>query len=108
MEASSSPNPFDTEVIETGVLRLLHKPRGSKGLWQNVENGDKLRVTKGKGKRLKLQIQLPEGFKYDDSDKNNIHLQLIEMESNNSSSPKDPQDSDFVVEVPIMFFLIII
>lgn len=93
-------------MIETGVLHILHKPRGSKGQWQNVTYGEKLRVTKGKGKRLKLQIQLPEGFKYDDSDRNNIQLQLIELESTNSTSPKDPQETDFVIEVSFIVFLI--
>jgi len=35
---------------------VFHKPRGCKGVWQQVEQGDGLRVTKGKGKWLKLTI----------------------------------------------------
>ncbi len=36
---------------------LLHKPRGSKGVWYPIAQGDHIRVTKGKGKRLKLEVR---------------------------------------------------
>lgn len=36
---------------------LLHKPRGSKGVWYPIAQGDHIRVTKGKGKRLKLEVK---------------------------------------------------
>ena len=36
---------------------LMHKPRGSKGLWYPIDQGDFIRVTKGKGKRLKLEVR---------------------------------------------------
>jgi hypothetical protein len=35
-------------------LTIEHKPRGLKGAWIPVKQQDKLRVTKGKGKRVKL------------------------------------------------------
>jgi len=34
---------------------LFHKPRGSRGVWQPVTANERLRVTKNKGKRLKLR-----------------------------------------------------
>ena len=46
-------NPFEGEI----ECSLLHKPRRSKGAWQPVEVQDALRVTKGKGKWLKLEIK---------------------------------------------------
>jgi len=36
-------------------VALFHKPRGSRGVWQQVRANDRLRVTKNKGKRLKLR-----------------------------------------------------
>jgi hypothetical protein len=38
-------------------VSLYHRPRGSKGLWQLIGPGDKVRITTGKGKRLKLTIK---------------------------------------------------
>lgn len=42
------------------MVVLQHKPRGLKGAWCNVEQGQRIRVTKGKGKRLKLEIRIAE------------------------------------------------
>ncbi len=40
------------------VVHLQHKPRGSVGVWQDVLPHQVLRVTKGNGKRLRLEIQV--------------------------------------------------
>lgn len=36
---------------------IYHKPRGCKGVWQKIEQGNAIRVTRGKGKWLKLEIR---------------------------------------------------
>lgn len=36
---------------------LKHKPRGSKGQWQNIEPGERIRVDKRKGKIVQLSIK---------------------------------------------------
>jgi len=73
--SSSSPRSYDSPLsneaavsINSSLVRppeleesnlivdLFHKPRGSKGVWLSVEWREKLRVTKGKGKRMKLEI----------------------------------------------------
>lgn len=56
-------------------VSLSHKPRGSKGVWQKVVQGDKLRVTKGKGKRLKLEARTAYEF-----DQASVQVQLIDLE----------------------------
>ncbi len=38
-------------------VNLYHKPRGKGGVWQRVEHGDRIRVTKGKGKALKIEVK---------------------------------------------------
>jgi len=55
-------------------VTLLHKPRGSKGIWQPVERASKIRVTKGKGKRLKLKLGITYGQDYD------LQVFLIDIE----------------------------
>lgn len=35
---------------------MFHRPRGASGLWQPVFEGEGLRVTKGKGKKIKLSV----------------------------------------------------
>jgi hypothetical protein len=47
---------------------LYHKPRGCKGVWQKVAQSDALRVTKGKGKWLKLEIKSHYEIKANDVD----------------------------------------
>jgi hypothetical protein len=50
---------FETPPRQDGpTLELSHKPRGSKGLWVRVDFGEKIRVAKSKGKKLKLDIDL--------------------------------------------------
>jgi hypothetical protein len=50
---------------------LMHKPRGSKGVWFPIDQGDFIRVTKGKGKRLKLEVRTATDISQD------IHLSLV-------------------------------
>lgn len=54
--SSSSSSVEDRGKGKVNVI-LLHKPRGSKGVWHPIAQGDHIRVTKGKGKRLKLEVR---------------------------------------------------
>lgn len=51
----SSRSPTSSQV----QLWVQHKPRGSKGQWLNVDQGDKLRISKEKGKKLRLILAVP-------------------------------------------------
>jgi len=94
-----SPVDYTNEVLSAGVLFLLHKPRGSKGLWQAVETGEKLRVAKGKGKKLRLQLNLPNWLPYEDLEQDKIQLQLVECErSTTSPMPEMQSNPYFVIE----------
>ncbi|PRP81458.1 cell wall surface anchor family protein [Planoprotostelium fungivorum] len=53
---SNLPTATDAKDVKIEVI-LLHKPRGSQGVWQPIPPGAGLRVTRGKGKRLKVQIK---------------------------------------------------
>jgi len=64
-------NPFSGNLLE---VILLHKPRGSQGIWRPVLRGSGLRVTKGKGKRLKLFIRCCESF-----EKKNVEVCMIDL-----------------------------
>jgi len=44
------------------TIDILHKPRGCKGLWHQVDEEAALRVTKGRGKWLKMKIRAPIQF----------------------------------------------
>jgi hypothetical protein len=57
---------------------LYHKPRGCKGVWQKVSSGEPLRVTKGKGKWLKLEIKSHYEIKAAETD-----VFLIDVSSHN-------------------------
>lgn len=71
-------------------IQLLHKPRGSQGVWYPVKLAEGLRVTKGKGKRLKLKLRSNEPF-----DKGHIEIGLVDMTDQSSAvATKD----GFVVE----------
>eukprot|EP01114_Cavostelium_apophysatum_P010260 TRINITY_DN2377_c0_g1_i1.p1 TRINITY_DN2377_c0_g1~~TRINITY_DN2377_c0_g1_i1.p1 ORF type:complete len:776 (+),score=206.62 TRINITY_DN2377_c0_g1_i1:2458-4785(+) len=71
---------------------LFHKPKGSKGLWKRVENGDKLRVTKGNGKRLKLQITSMFHF-----DRDSLLVRLLDLDLKTFFTPEKEGDS-FCIE----------
>jgi len=80
----SSPYQQENSRDRFFVISLLHKPRGSQGVWQEVSNGEGLRVTKGKGKRLKLQIKA--NF---DMDKNNVDISMVDLIMANPVASKD-------------------
>jgi hypothetical protein len=52
------PEAADAQNLPVEV-NLYHKPRGNGGVWQLVEQGNRIRVTKGKGKTLKLEVKAP-------------------------------------------------
>eukprot|EP01119_Soliformovum_irregulare_P017090 TRINITY_DN502_c0_g1_i2.p1 TRINITY_DN502_c0_g1~~TRINITY_DN502_c0_g1_i2.p1 ORF type:complete len:563 (+),score=115.39 TRINITY_DN502_c0_g1_i2:109-1689(+) len=52
-----SDSPQQQHIEFSLEATLFHKPRGSQGIWQPVGMGEGLRVTKGKGKRLKVQVR---------------------------------------------------
>eukprot|EP01087_Luapelamoeba_hula_P008879 TRINITY_DN2259_c0_g1_i1.p1 TRINITY_DN2259_c0_g1~~TRINITY_DN2259_c0_g1_i1.p1 ORF type:complete len:1177 (-),score=200.03 TRINITY_DN2259_c0_g1_i1:219-3749(-) len=90
VEATSSPSsqwsPPTTEPsspVETPPIRptddpemwltLSHKPRGSGGVWKAVPEGNALRVTKDKGKRLRLLISCNFEFDWDE-----VYITLVD------------------------------
>eukprot|EP01114_Cavostelium_apophysatum_P016754 TRINITY_DN4828_c0_g1_i1.p1 TRINITY_DN4828_c0_g1~~TRINITY_DN4828_c0_g1_i1.p1 ORF type:complete len:716 (-),score=198.63 TRINITY_DN4828_c0_g1_i1:139-2286(-) len=81
--------------VERTEVYLLHRPRNLGGTWLRVNQYDKLRVTKGKGKRLKLEILLDQSrLSTKSSIASNLKITLIEMESNTRSD----NSSDFTIE----------
>eukprot|EP01120_Amphizonella_sp_Union-15-10_P004782 TRINITY_DN1549_c0_g2_i5.p1 TRINITY_DN1549_c0_g2~~TRINITY_DN1549_c0_g2_i5.p1 ORF type:complete len:381 (+),score=49.88 TRINITY_DN1549_c0_g2_i5:87-1229(+) len=88
-------------------VELFHKPRGSRGLWCIVQPNDRLRVTKEKGKRLKLHVDCPHKI---DSNKVNVYLvdvadphtkkDGIKIESLNMS-----QNQSNVLEIELKLFV---
>jgi len=59
VSSGSSPAHYsDASRMSACEVTLYHKPRNGGGVWHPVSNGEGLRVTKGKGKRLKLRIKL--------------------------------------------------
>jgi len=102
-EASSDNIPSDNAVNFIKLI-VLHKPRGSKGLWQRVETTDKLRVTKGKGKRLKLQFLLPQGFQCDvPITEANLKIQLVQPDQSPSHASAPGSETEFVFECAKVF-----
>lgn len=80
---------------EVDVL-LFHKPRGCKGVWQRIEQSDALRVTKGKGKWLKLEVR----SRYDFS-VNDLEVYLVDATSATEIAAGALQhagDEGFVIE----------
>eukprot|EP01117_Protostelium_nocturnum_P006799 TRINITY_DN2442_c0_g2_i2.p1 TRINITY_DN2442_c0_g2~~TRINITY_DN2442_c0_g2_i2.p1 ORF type:complete len:854 (+),score=288.11 TRINITY_DN2442_c0_g2_i2:80-2641(+) len=63
----SSPEHDGSSAPEIECI-LYHKPRGCKGIWKQVEKHNAIRVTKGKGKWLKLDIRSPHPFHSNDVD----------------------------------------
>lgn len=56
-EKSTSKGDVYADVSTSNVLvKLFHKPRGMRGAWLEVNSDDRIRVTKGKGKRLRVQV----------------------------------------------------
>jgi hypothetical protein len=90
----SSPLPSPPTLLQSQDLSVIltHKPRGSGGVWKQVEGGEKLRVTKGKGKCLKLEVALPDGVIYDPSQ---VRLMLVDLDT----TPATISQDGFVIEV---------
>jgi len=83
--------PEQNEKLE---VVLYHKPKGSKGLWKEVENAERLRVTKGFGKRLKLKI-----ISTTDFDKKTLIVQLFDLDLKTPFNPeKNPSSNSFTIE----------
>jgi len=60
-DQSSSPIQEANSLSSNELIievNLQHRPRNSKGIWQNVTSNQRLRVTKDKGKRLRLEIKI--------------------------------------------------
>lgn len=65
--------PMQDQIDYPLKLSIFHKPRGSKGIFCEVEKGTKIRVSKSAGKKLRLLCLV--NFEYD---KNTPQLQLLE------------------------------
>lgn len=71
---------------------ILHKPRGCKGVWHSVQNSDALRVTRGKGKWLKVKLESRFFFSKD------VDLYLVDLISNPSGKLEHSQEPGYLVE----------
>jgi hypothetical protein len=80
-------------------LDLYHKPRGSKGIWVKVEYGEKIRVAKAKGKKLKMEMDL--GGLDVEFERSNIKLLLKDQQSQIIGNGEDP--SAFTLDVNTSF-----
>lgn len=80
--------PLQTErTLESDFsVNLYHKPRGCKGIWQLIEYGNDIRVTKGKGKWLKLEISGKQEFKDQDLEVHLVDPTKNQIEITNSES----------------------
>jgi len=84
---SSSPSTNSSvtpDMKETETLLLFHKPRGSKGVWHQVKFRDKIRVTKGKGKRIRLQCSISQSI-----DLKHLSILLVDLDKNCFFRPFD-------------------
>jgi hypothetical protein len=73
---------------------LFHKPRGCKGIWKKIEIGSPLRVTKGKGKWLKLETRSQYEIHVSD-----VSVGLRELGQDDLELPHDSREEYFKVEV---------
>lgn len=62
-------------------IKLLHKQRGGKGAWSEIQNDELIRVTKGIGKRIKLELNCNEEF-----DWSGVKIDLFDLAGNVSCS----------------------
>ncbi|PRP84245.1 cell wall surface anchor family protein [Planoprotostelium fungivorum] len=105
LSSSSSPasdfnNPTLPQTINNDSqleVVLLHKPRGSQGIWQPVPPGAGLRVTKGKGKRLKLQIKSTQHI-----EKNNLEITMMDLMTSVASNEGFEVEHSFEVISPLL------
>ncbi|ELR10947.1 uncharacterized protein ACA1_338040 [Acanthamoeba castellanii str. Neff] len=62
-EAPSPPASSSSSSSTVGLsAALFHKPRGSQGQWVGLLAHDRIRVTKGKGKKLRLEVKCSKPF----------------------------------------------
>jgi hypothetical protein len=104
---AKSSSRSNSGTFEMNVI-LLHKPRGSKGVWEKVMDGDVLRVTREKGKRLKLQCRSE--FPFDYNSVSIYVVDLVNMEVCNEGVTvekvtADNSQSEFVIEMEIKLFV---
>eukprot|EP01117_Protostelium_nocturnum_P017416 TRINITY_DN7089_c0_g1_i1.p1 TRINITY_DN7089_c0_g1~~TRINITY_DN7089_c0_g1_i1.p1 ORF type:complete len:608 (-),score=224.49 TRINITY_DN7089_c0_g1_i1:39-1862(-) len=76
---------------------LMHKPRGSQGIWQPVPPGAGLRVTKGKGKRLKIQIKSNIEF-----DKSRVDILMLDLMTTVQTTEGFAVEQMFEIDSPYM------
>eukprot|EP01119_Soliformovum_irregulare_P000613 TRINITY_DN10435_c0_g1_i1.p1 TRINITY_DN10435_c0_g1~~TRINITY_DN10435_c0_g1_i1.p1 ORF type:complete len:573 (-),score=106.68 TRINITY_DN10435_c0_g1_i1:68-1786(-) len=58
LQQEQPPHQEEDHSIADLEAIVLHKPRGSKGIWRPIGDDERLRTTKDKGKRLKVEIHL--------------------------------------------------
>jgi hypothetical protein len=63
------PSGFEAKMS----VVLTHKPRGQRGVWMPVESNGRIRVTKGKGKRLRVEVRCNFRIEWHD-----VHLRLYD------------------------------
>ncbi|EFA75613.1 hypothetical protein PPL_11119 [Heterostelium album PN500] len=73
---SSFQHSFEGQI----KIDLYHKPRGSKGTWMVINSGDQIRVTEGKGKRLKMIVHSEQELT-----KVGLQVALLDLQNANGS-----------------------
>eukprot|EP01116_Phalansterium_solitarium_P018964 TRINITY_DN516_c3_g1_i3.p1 TRINITY_DN516_c3_g1~~TRINITY_DN516_c3_g1_i3.p1 ORF type:complete len:979 (-),score=300.78 TRINITY_DN516_c3_g1_i3:150-3086(-) len=85
--------PSSLERIE---VRLQHKPRGCHGTWLAVEPAERLRVPKGRGKRMRLELRAQR--KYLDGIVKIVLLDLVDERQPQQHPPTAPEEGAFAVK----------
>jgi hypothetical protein len=78
---ASTPSDLSTSNGSNLRIKLLHKQRGGKGAWSEIQNDELIRVTKGIGKRIKLELNCNEEF-----DWSGVKIDLFDLAGNVSCS----------------------
>jgi hypothetical protein len=85
---ASTPSDLSTSNGSNLRIKLLHKQRGGKGAWSEIQNDELIRVTKGIGKRIKLELNCNEEF-----DWSGVKIDLFDLAGNVSCS-----DDEFTLD----------
>jgi hypothetical protein len=74
IDHQNTPTQFQGIEQSYVVIELFHKQRGGKGVWNEIEHGNFIRVTKNVGKKVKLVVRSSVKF-----DKSQINVKLVDL-----------------------------
>ena len=70
------------------------------GVWEKVDHGQRIRVTKGKGKRLKLEIRISDSLLHPNQEVSQMYrLDKLQVELLDLETAGGPTNDGFSVEV---------